>query len=623
MIRQFREWVSGLKLNIKFTIVILVITAIPIGILAGFLFRNMEIDTIKEHSHYMEYKMDQARNAIGTGLDSINMSTQFFLSDEEMKDVLNRAYLGEKLSTKELIDFQKTDVTNLERLVYNNPLLYAVRVYSVTDNVQEVMPILYNAERMQNLAWSKEARIEGWHFGYYDTAFSSLTTSQDEQIMSCITKIEDHDNGHIGYIEAAVGMETMFSCLYDENESEFSCFVDSNHRLYFGEQQTDEYKQIMRTILDEYEDTQEPVHYRKEAGRHLIITVLSVDEFGGKLIQVEDITDPIHRVYEQRNVFVLSMILALALLTVIINLLVRLMLRQLYIIMNEMRRVSKGEMDTRIIRQTNDEMGELGTQLNMMLDRIQVLNQENIDREILVKNSEIRALQNQINAHFIYNVLESIKMMAEIDEEYEISDAITALGKLLRYSMRWVSGNVSLREELEYIKSYLVLINLRYDFTVFLSLNLHESMMNQELPKMSLQPIVENAVLHGIEPMAEDATIYIKGWYEGEDCVIEITDAGSGMTEDEFIALQKRMDQAVEPTGGTSKSNGIGLKNVHDRIQMAFGKNYGLTFATKLGCYTKVAVRIPKRQALQNSATDREAIIRAAQNSDETREEKQ
>ena len=108
---------------------------------------------------------------------------------------------------------------------------------------------------------------------------------------------------------------------------------------------------------------------------------------------------------------------------------------------------------------------------------------------------------------------------------------------------------------------------------------------------MSLQPIVENAILHGIEESAEDNNIYIKGMVEQNNCLIEITDAGRGMTEGELDALRLKIAGKIETTGG--KGNGIGLKNVQDRISMAFGDKYGLEFASKEGCYTKVTVRIP------------------------------
>jgi two-component system sensor histidine kinase YesM len=269
------------------------------------------------------------------------------------------------------------------------------------------------------------------------------------------------------------------------------------------------------------------------------------------------------------------------------------MLRQFYVILAAVQKVQKGNLDTRIEVVSSDEMGELSVQMNTMFEHIENLMQENINREVLVKNSQIRALQNQINAHFIYNVLESIKMMAEIDEEYEISDAITSLGKLLRYSMKWVSGNVLLREELEYIRNYLALINLRYDFNVYLSLGLPDILMDQEIPKMSLQPIVENSILHGIEPLAEDSTIYIKGWMEAGNCIIEVSDTGIGMDEQELEKLRAKIAGKIEVAGG--KGNGIGLKNVQDRIQMAFGAKYGLILSSRKGCYTKVAIRLPRK----------------------------
>lgn len=286
------------------------------------------------------------------------------------------------------------------------------------------------------------------------------------------------------------------------------------------------------------------------------------------------------------------MLAFLVVLIFFINAIVRKLLRQFYEILRSIRKVQKGDLDVVIENCGSDEMGELGTQINKMLERIKQLMEDNLNREMLVKNSEIRALQNQINAHFIYNVLESIKMMAEIDGEYAISDAVTALGKLLRYSMKWGNGCVLVEQELEYIKNYMALINLRFDYEIYLSLNIPDVLLKQEIPKMSLQPIVENAIYHGIEQMAEDTNIYIKGLLEGDDCIIEITDAGRGMTEDEVEQLRRKISGEIDSSGGSG--NGIGLKNVQDRIHIAFGERYGIEIASKIGCYTKVRVRIPR-----------------------------
>jgi two-component system sensor histidine kinase YesM len=182
-------------------------------------------------------------------------------------------------------------------------------------------------------------------------------------------------------------------------------------------------------------------------------------------------------------------------------------------------------------------------------------------------------------------------MMAEVEEEYAISDAVTSLGKLLRYSMKWVSKNVTVIEEIEYIKNYLALINLRFDYEIFLSLNIPEVIYYQEIPKMSLQPIIENAIYHGIEDIAEDTNIYIKGNLCDGYCTIEITDAGRGMTDEEVRKLQKKIDGEIETI--SHSGHGIGLKNVQDRIKISFGDKYGISIASKKGCYTKVVVKIP------------------------------
>ena len=108
---------------------------------------------------------------------------------------------------------------------------------------------------------------------------------------------------------------------------------------------------------------------------------------------------------------------------------------------------------------------------------------------------------------------------------------------------------------------------------------------------MSLQPIIENAIYHGIEELAEDTNIYMKGTLYDNYCTIEITDAGRGMTEEQVDKLQKKIDGAIEATG--SSGNGIGLKNVQDRIKISFGKDFGISVASKKDCYTKVIVKIP------------------------------
>lgn len=584
-----------MKLNVKFTAVIIGTLLLPLAILTTILFYNTEQNVIDENLSYMEKTSERNDVQIENNIDSINMSTQFFLTDDEMRDVLLRAVKGENLTTEEILFFYENDVADLERLVNSNPVLYSVRVFSVSDNVQEMMPVFYRKNRMDKLAWSHLENISGWQFSHKDTIFPSLVTEHSKELVSLVTPIKEYGYGVIGYVEASMEMETMFPSLYEQVENEWSCFVLDNGTVLYGTNKQEDSEILMEQLKQRSnpEDKTKDTLYVPLKDKKLVVSYQTIREMDGILVMIQDISDEIHGVTRTRNTYLFAMVAIMLLVIVLVSSIVNHMLRQFYVIMDGIRKIQAGDLNVRIEERGNDEMGELSTQLNKMLDRIRDLMEENLSRELLVKNSEIRVLQNQISAHFIYNVLESIKMMAEIDEEYEISDAITSLGKLLRYSMKGVARNVVLRDELEYIKNYMVLINLRFDYDIYLSTNIPEELLDQEIPKMSLQPIVENAIMHGIEQMAEDTNIYIKGIIEDNICMIQVTDAGVGMSEEEVEALRQKIKGDMEVSGG--KGHGIGLKNVQDRITMAFGAGYGLEIDSMLGCYTKVTMRLPRK----------------------------
>ena len=597
---------QGMRLNSKFTIIIILFVMVPILFFSDYVFRSMEENAVSEKKKSTEYSLERSYGQIQKNVDSINMSTQFFLSDQALLGFLVDVKNGVPMETQQLRNFYHVNIASLERLVNNNPYLYQIRVYVPEADMPEMMPILYRESRMRKLSWAEYDGIYGWHFDYADTIFDTFDMDQSRKIMSFVSMISDYDNGELGVLEVAMDMETMFPVLYEEAEGQWSCFIDESGRRYYGKSVEGEQDRAVDHILAQSEtDIGEAACGKAEIldmelhGVRCVAGVMPVKELSGTLITVNSMEEEIGVIRQMRRQFILIMTGALLLLVVLIHYVVKGVLKQFYEVLKSIRQVQKGDLNVVVENCGRDEMGELGSQINTMLERIRRLMEDNLKRELLIKNSEIKALQNQINAHFIYNVLESIKMMAEIDEKYEISDAITTLGKLLRYGMKWVSGNVTVEEEIEYIRNYLRLMNLRFDYEIILSINMPDIIYKQEIPKMTLQPIVENAIYHGIEQMAEDTSIYIKGIVDGEDCIIEITDSGRGMSEEELLRLHQKIAGEIETSGGSG--NGIGLKNVQDRIKISFGESYGIEVASKQGCYTKIAVRIP----LKRKGTDK------------------
>lgn len=588
------------KLNTKFTLLIILLVALPIGIMGGIIFYNMEENVVKENVNYTVYNVIRSREDMETKLTSVNMVTQYFLSDASLREVLRDAADHKQLSTQELRGIYMEDISDLERLVNNNPVLYGVRVYSSSDDLQEMVPILYRHERSLHQPWSNLETEEGWHLNYEDRIFTSnKSVKPSGRIAARVTSIADYEKGTIATIEACISMRDLFPSLYENLENESACFLTKSGTLISETTMEEELKSQIEEKFGSLEKSEEVHTFYQKGKTNLILSGIYIDELEGYLIRVADITGTVKNVYNMRNIFVVTMLVFIILLAFAVSFMVKVLLSHFYEILGSIRSIQKGDMTVRIAHTTGDEMGELGHQINKMMDRIQNLMEENIRRELLAKNSEIRSLQNQINAHFIYNVLESIKMMAEMEEQYEISDAITSLGKLLRYSMKWRSGNVLLKEELEYIRNYLALINLRFDYEIYLSENIPEELMNQRIPKMSLQPIVENAIYHGIEQIAEDTTIYIKGILQDKTCCLEISDMGRGMSEEKLAELQEKLQ--MKDSYGEDSEHGIGLKNVQDRIHMAFGDAYGLSVSSKEGLYTKVSLTLPLETAANSN----------------------
>lgn len=585
---------NGLGLNVKFMLLIILFIEAVVGIFSVFLFHNMQRNTIQEKVTAIHYEMDRQHAQIGKNVDAINMSTQFFLNDQALQDFLVELKQGHKMSADRLNLFYHDNIAAMERMVNSNLYLYQIRVYADQDDMQEMMPVLYSRDRMNRLAWAQDNQLYGWKFNYADTIFDSYTVAQNNRIMSLVTSIEDYEHGELAVLEVSMTMDTMFEGLYHANDGMVVCFVDEAGQQYYGSKEDRDNPYIQAALENSCVGKEEQFNHRTVDGAEIIAGCVEIKELAGTLVCVQDISDAVGKIRRMRNGFIVVMILLIPFLAAGINVVVKSVLQQFYRIIDAIKRVQEGDLNVVIESCGTDEMGELADQVNKMLTEINHLMKEQLDRELLVKNSEIKALQNQINAHFIYNVLESIKMMAEIEEQYDISDAVTTLGKLLRYSMRWTTGNVIVAEEIEYIKNYLKLMNIRFDYEIFLSLNIPECIYAQQIPKMSLQPIVENAIYHGIEQMAEDTNIYIKGLVEDKSCVIEITDAGRGMSEEEVERLYKKISGEIETTGGSG--NGIGLKNVQDRIKINFGEEYGIEIASKLGCYTKIMVRIPLQE---------------------------
>ncbi|WP_438351189.1 sensor histidine kinase [Paenibacillus sp. FA6] len=297
-----------------------------------------------------------------------------------------------------------------------------------------------------------------------------------------------------------------------------------------------------------------------------------------------------------------NMLIIVFLLTIVIGIIIALtfarsLTRPIRQLISQMKEVQYGDlenMDSYLSAAPSEQMDEVGLlqrNFRLMITRINTLIKENYSNQLIIKETEFKALQAQINPHFLYNSLDSINWLAKKSSQSQISSMVVSLGYLLRSSISLKKNVITIAEELEIVNHYITIQKYRFQHRLDFHLEVPERYHTVMIPKLTLQPLVENAIQYGLEPKIEPCRIriYVE---EGEGWVrLVVEDQGPGIEED---YLRKVLSGEVETRG-----SGIGLLNIRDRMKLAFGDQYNLSIESKPGIGTKVYVLLPNPLEVQ------------------------
>ncbi|MFF2093358.1 sensor histidine kinase [Paenibacillus sp. NPDC058174] len=257
-----------------------------------------------------------------------------------------------------------------------------------------------------------------------------------------------------------------------------------------------------------------------------------------------------------------------------------------------MQEVQTGNLEVSFNQKYRDEVGMLGRHFNIMVNRVRELLEEVRWTQNRKKEAEYAALQSQINPHFIYNTLETIRMKAEMNDDEEVADMTFTLGKLLRYGVNHEEQRVTVGQELAHLNNYMLLQNMRFANKFQLINEIPQADYSIPCIKLMFQPIVENAVHYAFKNRLGEGLIRISIVHEGEDVVFIVEDDGSGMDAQRLKAIREHMAGTRELPSG----KGIGLRNVNDRIKLQYGELYGLHVESGENKGTRVTIRLPDKR---------------------------
>ncbi|MBO9610805.1 MAG: histidine kinase, partial [Paenibacillaceae bacterium] len=246
------------------------------------------------------------------------------------------------------------------------------------------------------------------------------------------------------------------------------------------------------------------------------------------------------------------------------------------------------------------EISELAYSFNEMVQRIESLIDElllstkkQVDLENKKKNAELIALQSQINPHFLYNTFDNINWLIKSDDKENSLQMVTALSNLLRYSSKSDRLIVTVAEEIRHIQSYMEIMKIRFSEQISLHLAIDESLLSYHMIKLTLQPIIENAIYHAIAPKQQGGRIKVKMREAPDKVIISVLDDGVGLTKEQAEQLNRNLNKEGYPER-------IGLYNVQTRIRLFFGNEYGLRIRSRPGKGTSVEIHLPKNSEIPN-----------------------
>ena len=370
--------------------------------------------------------------------------------------------------------------------------------------------------------------------------------------------------------------------------------LDQDGNIVYHPSQQQLYNELQTENIDTVMNADSDIVVTREGDDEKIYTLSHSETTGWTIVSCVNMAELLKDSREVNNIYVMTAIVLVAIAMILSSFIARSITLPIQKLRDSMKKVQEGDFKAAdVVIPSQNEIGSLTTSFNAMTHRIEELMEENVKEQEQKRKIELKALQSQINPHFLYNTLDSIIWMAE-GKKYEDVVLMTAsLARLLRQSISNEDETVLIGQEIQYVKSYLTIQKMRYKDKLEFEINVDPFINSVHIVKLVLQPIVENAIYHGLKYKESKGLLTVTGYQKNQNAVIEITDDGVGMDEE-------TLNHIFEKHKVNYRSNGVGVYNVQKRLCMYYGKEYGLHYESEPGHGTTVTVTIPMEQEEQH-----------------------
>jgi len=469
--------------------------------------------------------------------------------------------------------------------------IVAITVFDLSGNIVLSIPN-YEVKTDIDISeqeWFQDAIYEDRLFNISNPALQEIYKYNYKWTYAITGKVKSNDSSALDSLIVRIDMDfSQISKICTDTslqERGYIFLVDAqDNLLYHPDQSVIRAGQTNDAAIQDYKNINENGFYENKANSTLV-TLADMNYVNWFFVGVS-FEDETARITQEVIQYTMLMMLIAILIIIILSIFIaRQISRPVQQLESSMRQVTAGNLETRIsIYSSEREVRALTKSFNHMVSRIQKLIKENEKEQELKRKSDLDALQAQINPHFLYNTLDSVVWMAECDQNDEVIQMVNALAMLFRISTSGGKNMITLEDELNHARNYMLIQQHRYTDKFDFEIEVEDAIKELLVPKIILQPLIENSIYHGVRYLVDPGIIKITAEVKDDLVYIYIFDNGNGMTEDELENIWNKKPK---------KNRGVGIRNVRDRIQLMMGKEYGLSYISKKEEGTTAIITLP------------------------------
>lgn len=595
MFRLFPQAFNNVKLRTKLIVSFVAVVFLPVLIVGIFLTRELRAMTLDNAIDQTYTNVQRVKARTAELINVLYDSAYRIANNEKLESVTNRRYGSTYEVVKAYREF--TDF-NEERRLYGE--IDNIRLYVENGTLLNNWEFIQPTEEIQQADWYMNAFK---YFGNTVNWYYLKDERDNRDYLSLVRKVAFPDYASSGVLVMNVNMTMLTSILRQESfetmiVDESGTIVAANRSGLAGRtlSDIDLDPKIMTGKGNMFETDVEGVASRvfvepfvpeSSANALRIISVFSIDNIVKDANRINKLA---------LTVITASLFIAIVLVFGVSTILSKRMLR----LSKHITKVATGNLDISMDIDGKDEIGQLSRQFNAMVSSINGLVAEvqetNKQKNLLEsKQSEIKLkmMASQMNPHFLYNALESIRMKAHLKGEKDIAQVVRLLGKLMRKNLEVGQGRTSLADEIDIVRCYLDIQKFRYEDRLTYGLHVDPSLTRMPIPPLIIQPLVENAVIHGLEDKLDSGKVEVRVARAGGVMAVEVSDDGVGISPDKLSELKRKISDTED-----SENHRIGLHNVHMRLILSYGPEHGLRFDSEPGVGTRISFTIPIKEDL-------------------------